>query len=120
MQTGDQAHDKRYEDATFAYGIGQFEAALNGFAELARSGHPMATAYLAHMYLRGEGVPPSVGKGLELLQLAASLGDSTAAFNLGASHRSGDCGVPKDPEKNRKYFLLAKEFGCKLSIEPYI
>jgi TPR repeat protein len=120
MQTGDQALDKRYENAAYAYGIGPFEVALNGFSQLAQSGHPMAIAYLAEMYLRGEGVPPSVEKGLELLQLAASLGNSSAAYNLGALHRSGDCGVPIDREKCRKYFLLAKELGCKLPVEQYI
>lgn len=80
----------------------------------------MAATYLAEMYLRGEGVPRNVEKGLALLELAVSRGDSTAAFNLGALHRTGDRGVPVDLARSRRYFLLAKELGCELSIEGYL
>jgi TPR repeat protein len=61
-----------------------------------------------------------VAKGLELLETAVALGNSTAAFNLGALHRSGDCDVPIDREKSKAYFRRAKELGCELSVEPYL
>jgi TPR repeat protein len=72
------------------------------------------------MYLRGEGVEQNVEKGIQLMELAASLGHSTAAFNLGALYRSGDCRVPRDQEKSRHFFLLAKQLGCELPVEDYL
>jgi TPR repeat protein len=120
MANEKQPIDQRYADAAYAYGIGQFDEAFAGFSKLAQSGDPMATAYLAQMYLRGEGVSANVAKGLELLETAVALGNSTAAFNLGALHRSGDCDVPIDREKSKAYFRRAKELGCELSVEPYL
>lgn len=120
METGKQSLDKRFEDAAFAYGAGHYEAALAGFSELAKIRHPKATTYLGQMYLRGEGVAASVEKGLEFLELAASLGHSTAAFDLGALHRTGNYGVPKDTEKSKRFFILAKELGCQIPIQDYL
>lgn len=117
MQPNKEVFDERFEDAAYACTIGQFEEALLGFKELVNEKNSMATPLLANMYLRGQGVPPDVEKGLELLQLAASWGNSTAAYSLGALHQSGDCGVPKDLAKSRQFFLLAKELGCKLPID---
>src|SRR5579885_1248128 len=101
-----------YMDAAYAYDRGNFHEAFVGFSKLVQSGNAMAATYLSNFYFRGEGVPRNVEKGIELLELAITLGDSQAAFNLGALYRSGDCGVPKDPEKSRRFFLLAKELGC--------
>jgi TPR repeat protein len=109
-----------YEDANYASTIGNYEEAFEIYDKLAETGHIGSMVALAHMYLRGEGVGQNVAKGIELMEVAASLGHSNAAFNLGALHRSGDCGVPKDPEKSRRFFLLAKELGCKLPIDEYI
>lgn len=120
MQSGNDVVDQRYADAAYAYGLGHFNEALAGFSELARSGHAMATTYLAEMYLRGEGVLPNVEKGVELLELAISRGDSSAAFNLGALHRNGAYCVPKDLDKSRRFFLLAKELGCELSVDDFL
>jgi TPR repeat protein len=54
------------------------------------------------------------------MERAASLGVSNAAFNLGALYRTGDCGVPKDSDKSKRCFLLAKELGCELPVDKYI
>jgi TPR repeat protein len=120
MHPGHEAHSRQYEDAAHAYTYGQFEAAVAGFTELFRIGCPPAAAYLAQMYLRGEGVPADVQKGLELLRLAASWGYSIAAFNLGALHRSGAYGVPIDSQASRRYFLLAEQLGCELPAKAYL
>jgi TPR repeat protein len=95
LHPGHDAHSIRYGDAAGAYCIGRFGEAARGFAELVEAQCPPAATYLAQMYLRGEGVPADVQKGLELMQVAASWGDSTAAFNLGALHQTGAAGVPK-------------------------
>lgn len=112
--------ESRYEEASYACTIGRFDEAFPVFFELARSGHVGATMALGQMYLRGEGVLQNLARGLELMEFAASLGQSTAAFNLGALYHSGAYGVARDPEKSRRFFLLAKELGCNLPIEEYI
>lgn len=118
METNDQ--DRKYEDAAYAYTIGRFEDAAAGFTELANLGHAKAAKYLAEMYLRGEGVAKSVEQALQLLEFAVSKGESLAAFSLGALHRSGDDGVPKDAERSRRFFTIAKELGCKLPVDEYL
>jgi TPR repeat protein len=112
--------EARYEDANYASTIGRFNEAFAIYSELSQSRHVGATVALGEMYLRGEGVTQDTQRGLELLELAASLGHSTAAFNLGALHRSGGYGVPIDPEKSRRFFLMAKQLGCKLPIDQYL
>ena len=55
-----------------------------------------------------------------MLRRAAAAGLSSAAFNLGALYRSGNCGVPVDAAESRRYFILARELGCTLPIEDYM
>lgn len=120
MEPGHEAHISRCEDAAYAYCCGDFEKAAAAYADLVRKGCIEATIGLGEMYLRGEGVVADWQKGLELLKRAAAAGESSAAFNLGALHRSGDCGVPVDAAQSRRYFLLARELGCPLPIEGYL
>jgi TPR repeat protein len=72
------------------------------------------------MYLRGEGVARDMEQGLRLLRLAAGWGDAIAAYNLGALHRSGADGVPRDAGANGLYFLMARDLGCKLPVDDYL
>ena len=109
-----------FEDACYANTIGEFDKAFILFSELAQRGHIDALVGLATMHLRGEGTPQDSVRGLELLERAASLGHSTAAFNLGALYRNGDCKVPRDFEKSKRFFILAKELGCQLPVEDYL
>jgi TPR repeat protein len=120
LHPGHEAHRECYDEAAGAYCIGDFEAAAAGFSALTRLGCAPGAAYLANMYLRGEGVEKDVEMGLRLLRRATEWGYATAAFNLGALHRSGDCGVPRDPIVSRRFFLLARELGCELSVEDYL
>ncbi len=119
MEPDKDDRDLRYEDAAYAYTVGNFVEALALFSELVESGHATAPAYLSEMYLRGEGTPADVAKGLELLQLGVSRGDSNAAFNLGALYRTGAYGVPKDQHKSRQFLLRAKELGCTFPVTDY-
>src|SRR5262245_9408342 len=120
MGPGHESHVRRCEDAAYAYCGGEFEVAATLYAELLREGCIEAAIGLGNMYLRGEGVEANVGKGLELLRQAAAAGNHTAAFNLGALHRSGDCHVPVDAAESRRYFLLARELGCPLPVDDYL
>lgn len=117
MEAGDIA--VRFEDAAYAYCIGNYAGAAVAFEQLVRLRHAGAAAYLAEMVLRGEGVERDVQRGIALLELATEWGDSTAAFNLGALYRSGADDVPVRPELSRKYFVIAKELGCTIPIDPY-
>ena len=110
----------RFEDACYASTIGEFDKAFALLSELAELGHVDAIVGLAEAYLRGEGTRQDTAKGIELLERAAVFGSSAAAFNLGALHRSGDCGVPKNHERSKRFFLLARELGCTLPIESYL
>ena len=120
MEPGHEAHLRRCEDADHAYCGGEFAVAASAYAELVREGCVVAAIGLGEMYLRGEGVQADLEKGLELLRRAAAAGASIAAFNLGALHRSGDCGVPVDPVESRRCFQLARELGCDLPVENYL
>ena len=120
MPAGHGNAEQRYLDAAYAYTVGHFAEAMAGFSELAEAGSAKAATYLAEMFLRGEGAPQDIEKGLQLLERAASWGHANAAYNLGALHRSGAYGVPKDPEKSKRYFQLAKELGCELPVEGFL
>jgi TPR repeat protein len=120
VEPGHESHLQRCEEAAFAYCGGEFEKAAAVYADLLREGCMVAAIALGEMYLRGEGVETDLRKGLELRRRAAASGESTAAFNLGALHRSGDCGVPVDPAESRRYFLLARELGCPLRVADYL
>lgn len=120
MNSNNDELELLYEEASHAANTGKFAEAFLAFSELAELGHAGALLGLGNRYLRGEGVSQNVENGLKLLEQAAALGLSMAAFSLGALHRSGDCGVPIDPERSRQFFRLAKELGCKLPVEEYL
>jgi TPR repeat protein len=120
LHPGHEAHQGRYDEAAGAYCIGDFEAAAAGFSALSRLGCAPAAAYLALMYLRGEGVEKDVETGLGLVRTATEWGCANAAFSLGALHRSGDYGVPRDAMASRSFFLLARELGCEQSVEDFL
>jgi TPR repeat protein len=120
MEPGHETHLRRCEEADYAYCCGKYEKAAAAYAELLREGCTVAAIALGEMYLRGKGVKVDLQKGLELLRRAAAAGESSAAFNLGALHRSGADGVPVDAAESRRYFLLARELGCILPVDDYL
>ena len=120
MHPGHEPHRDQYDDAANAYCTGRVGEAAAGFGVLVDGGCPAAPTYLAQFYIRGEGVPQDVEKRLELLRLAVSWGYGKAAFNLGALHRSGDCGFPRGAGASRRYFISARSLGCEISVEPFL
>src|SRR5438105_15470008 len=52
----------------------------------------------AWMFVRGEGVPPDVGRGMSLLKKACEGGEFQGCLELGDRYRDGD-GVSKDLPK---------------------
>lgn len=112
--------DPVFDDAVAAYHLGQYQKAMAGFSSSVFTGNPLAALYLADMHFRGEAVPSDTEKGLSLLRLAVSWGNSTAAFKLGALYRTGAYGVPADPGESRRYFLVAKVLGCEVSVDEFL
>lgn len=120
MFTENEDLERQFGDAAYAYCGGEFEEAFAGFSKLAEIGHLKATAYLAELYLRGEGVPQDLDHGIQLLVRAANLGSSQAAYNLGALYRAGHYGIIKDDYTSKRFFRLAKELGCELPVDQYL
>lgn len=120
MERSRESHVHRCQAAAYAYCGSEFDVAAALYTELLQEGCIEAAIGLGEMYLRGEGVEVDVHKGLELLRQAAAAGNHTAAFNLGALHRNGDCGVPVDPAESRRYFLLARELGSPLLVDVFL
>jgi uncharacterized protein len=120
MTAEKQTNEELYGDAAFAYGEGRFDDAFAAFSQLAEAGNAKAASYVGEMYLRGEGILPDIDIGLEWMQRAASWGNSTAAYNLGALYRCGHYGIEKDQDKSAAFFRLAKELGCEMSVDQYL
>ena len=112
--------EEKWVDANWLSNCGDDATAFPIFFELACRGHVDAIVAVGNMHIRGEGVPKDLDKGLAYLEQAASLGQSTAAFNLGALYRTGSEGVPRNSEKSKHYFVLARELGCTLPVDDYI
>ena len=65
---------------------------------------------LARMYSTGDGVRQDKQKAIELYQIAADLGHSTAQFNLAVKYATGD-GVEKDEKRAAQLYQLAADKG---------
>ena len=79
--------DARFEVA-FArlWMVGDHEAAVAEFRDLAAAGHPAATGMMARAYMYGRGVPVDHDEAARWLERAAALGDEQAARDLAAYH----------------------------------
>lgn len=116
----DRLTDGLLETADCAYSEGRMEETFQIYVSLVGNEDPSIFQALGEMTLRGEGVEQNTEKGLEYMKRAVELGNANAAFNLGALHRSGDCGVTVDLNTSKKYFLIARDLGCELNIEEFI
>src|SRR5262245_63005191 len=78
-----------YEDATAAYGKGDYATALQLFRALADQGMARAQAILGVMYANGQGVPKSDTEAMKWYQIAADQGDPGAQTALGVIYVNG-------------------------------
>ena len=67
-----------------------------------------AAAFLANMYLRGEGTAQSYEKALTWFKRGLRNGDAACQFGIGFMYLHG-YGVPKDPVKAAEYYKAAAE-----------
>jgi hypothetical protein len=84
---------------------GEFSGAVEMLLPLHESGNTEATRLLGCLYLNGDGVEKSLGKGREYLKTAADAGNVKGMFQLGISYRH------REPKKYFKYMKLAADEG---------
>jgi len=84
-----------FEDATQAYGEGDYAKAMAEFRPLAEQGDAKSQYFVGFFYYRGYGVPKDDATAAGWFHKAAAQGDSLAAFYLGKMYEKGD-GVEKD------------------------
>ncbi len=101
-----------FEDATAAYGRGDFTTALRLLRSLADQGDTEAQNALAAMYEKGEGVAQNIAVALMWYRKAADRGDAEAQLNLGNLYASGQ-GVPQDYVMAHMWFDLAAAAGIE-------
>ncbi|WP_163602523.1 tetratricopeptide repeat protein, partial [Klebsiella pneumoniae] len=68
----------------------------------ANAGESCGQQLLGSMYMRGQGVPRDLEKGIQLTRLAADKGYAAALFDLGLYYESGQ-GVTQDFVRARTY-----------------
>jgi hypothetical protein len=101
-----------FEDATAAYGRGDFTTALRLLRSLADQGDTEAQNALAVMYEKGEGVAQDFATALMWYRKAADQGDAEAQLNLGNLYVNGQ-GVPRDYVMAHMWFDLAAAAGIE-------
>ncbi len=101
-----------FEDATAAYGRGDFTTALRLLRSLADQGDTEAQNALAVMYEKGEGVAQDIAAALMWYRKAADQGDAEAQLNLGNLYANGQ-GVPQDYVMAHMWFDLAAAAGIE-------
>lgn len=94
-------------------GGGDMWADVKELQAAAAQGNPKAEAQLGEMLLRGDGVAKDSARGVQLLEKAARVGNSAAAFRIGMLLANGEHGVAKDPERALAYFRGAAAGGEK-------
>ncbi|WP_130470515.1 tetratricopeptide repeat protein [Candidatus Magnetaquicoccus inordinatus] len=72
----------------------------------AKAGNAQAQMRLGRRYIRGEGVPQDIKKGVRLIELAAKKHDPDALCDLGTMYEDGQ-GKPQNLRKAVKYYRLA-------------
>lgn len=92
-------------------GGGDSWADLAELQQAAQKGNPKAETQLGEMLLRGDGVPQDQTRGVALLEKAARVGQSAAAFRIGMLLSNGENGVVKDPVRALAYFRAAAAGG---------
>ena len=84
-----------FEDATQAYGAGDYTKAMAEFKPLAEQGDAKSQYFVGFLYFRGYGVAKDNAEAANWFRKAAAQGDSLGAFYLGKMYEKGE-GVEKD------------------------
>ena len=98
------------EDATTAYGRGDYATALRLFRLLADDGNSAAQFGIGNMYDRGRGVSQDYAEARKWYRKAADQGFADAQYNLGVMFAKGR-GVPHDDAEAAKWFRKAADQG---------
>jgi TPR repeat protein len=99
-----------FEDATAAYGRGDYATAMQLLRPLADQGHAFAQAILGFMSANGQGVQQDYAAAVRWYQKAADQGYAGAQFELGRMYASGR-GVPQDEAQAAKWLKKAADQG---------
>jgi TPR repeat protein len=98
------------DEATAAYGRGDYESAARLLLRLAAEGNSAAQYNLGLMYNHGEGVTKDQDEAIRWFRRAAEQGDADAQYALGVIYREGK-GVPKNDAEAARWYRLAAERG---------
>lgn len=99
-----------YEDATAAFGRGDFATAYRLIRPMAEQGSAKAQYNLAIMYYNGYGVPQDLAETAKWYRKAADQGHPAAQYNLGVMYHEGE-GVPQDFTEAARWFRKAADQG---------
>jgi len=94
------------EDATAAFGRGDYATAIRLIRPLADQGDAEAQLDLGAMYQNGQGVPQDYATAVRWFRKAADQGDAIAQNNLGLMYYNGQ-GVPQDYVQAHMWLNLA-------------
>ena len=111
--------EKELVEASDAISNREFEKALRILQPLVEREVASALGLMGLMYQLGEGVELNAPKAVELLSRAVELGDGTAAHNLATIYVIGLPGVPRDPDRGKRYYRMAKEMGAQYAPDSF-
>lgn len=103
-----------FDTGCAAFDRGDYGAAREEWAPLAKEGHAKAQFRLGCLYTFGQGVPEDHEMALRLFRLAADQGDLDAQNNLGGIYAEG-LGVEPDLVQSYMWFELAAERGHEMA-----
>lgn len=102
-----------FKDGGNAYINGDYEAAANEFAPLAKRGDHRAMYALGSMYAAGQGVEKDLEKAFKLFKEAAQNGRADAMYKLGVMYEEG-AGTKKNIKKAIRYYQKSAKLGYPL------
>lgn len=89
----------------------QDEEAMRIYLRLVGQGIPEAMLNLGEMYANGEGVAQDYLQAKQLMELAATRGNTAAMVFMGKAYRDGGLGLEIDLDIAREWFQLAIDNG---------
>ncbi len=111
--------DRILEEIIAAISRKEYSVAIPKLNPLIEKEVPRALGILGYMYQTGDGVELDILKSISILEKALSLGDASAAHNLGTIYISGYPAVPIDEAKSKSYYRLAKSMGAQFEPDEF-